>query len=130
VGTITAKDGTRIAYKDWGKGRPILFSHGWPLSGDTWDAQTFFFGQSGYRAIAHDWRGHGKSDQPWSGNDMDQYADDLADLIEKPDLNELVLRPIKYRHCSFRVDGINQNRVGIRMSVPSASPTHANWAYR
>jgi non-heme chloroperoxidase len=89
--SITTKDGTKIAYKDWGKGQPILFSHGWPLASDAWDAQTLFFGQNGYRVIAHDRRGHGQSDQPWNGNTMDQYADDLAELIEKLDLNNLVM---------------------------------------
>jgi non-heme chloroperoxidase len=88
---ITTKDGTRIAYKDWGKGQPILFSHGWPLAGDAWDAQMLFFGQNGYRVIAHDRPGHGKSDQPWDGNNVDQYADDLAELIEKLDLRNLTL---------------------------------------
>ncbi len=88
---VTPKDGTKIAYKDWGKGRPLLFSHGWPLAGDAWDAQMLFFGQNGYRVIAHDRRGHGKSDQPWNGNNMDQYADDLAELIEKLDLRDLIL---------------------------------------
>jgi non-heme chloroperoxidase len=87
----TTKDGTRIAYKDWSNGQPILFSHGWPLAGDAWEAQMLFFGQNGYRVIAHDRRGHGKSDQPWSGNNIDQYADDLAELIEKLDLDDLVL---------------------------------------
>jgi non-heme chloroperoxidase len=91
MSTITTKDETKIAYKDWGKGQPILFSHGWPLTGDAWEAQLLFFGQNGYRAIAHDCRGHGKSDQPWDGNNMDTYADDLAELIEKLDLNDLVL---------------------------------------
>jgi len=91
MSAITTKDGTRIAYKDWGKGQPILFSHGWPLTGDAWEAQMLFFGQNGYRVIAHDRRGHGKSDQPWDGNNMDRYADDLAELIEKLDLNNLVL---------------------------------------
>lgn len=88
---ITTKDGTNIAYKDWGSGQPIVFSHGWPLAGDAWDAQMLFFGQNGYRVIAHDRRGHGRSDQPWNGNTMDQYADDLAELIEKLDLNNVVL---------------------------------------
>ena len=88
---ITTKDGTRIAYKDWGKGQPILFSHGWPLAGDAWEAQMLFFGQNGFRVIAHDRRGHGKSDQPWDGNNMDQYADDLAELIEKLNLKDLIM---------------------------------------
>ncbi|MCK9913066.1 alpha/beta hydrolase [Microbacteriaceae bacterium K1510] len=91
MSSITTKDGTKIAYKDWGKGQPILFSHGWPLAGDAWDAQMLFFGQNGYRVIAHDRRGHGASDQPWNGNNMDQYADDLAELIEKLDLKNLVM---------------------------------------
>jgi non-heme chloroperoxidase len=91
MSTITTKDAIKIAYKDWGKGQPILFSHGWPLTSDAWDAQMLFFGQNGYRVIAHDRRGHGKSDQPWNGNDMDQYADDLAELIESLDLNNLIL---------------------------------------
>jgi len=78
MATITTKDGTTIFYKDWGKGQPIVFSHGWPLSSDDWDAQMLFFGQHGYRVIAHDRRGHGRSMQTWDGNDMDTYADDLA----------------------------------------------------
>nr|WP_206641064.1 alpha/beta hydrolase [Rhizobium leguminosarum] len=88
---ISVKDGTKIAYKDWGKGQPILFSHGWPLAGDAWDAQMLFFGMNGFRVIAHDRRGHGASDQPWDGNNMDQYADDLAELIEKLDLKDLIM---------------------------------------
>jgi len=80
--TITIKDGTQIYYKDWGKGQPIVFSHGWPLTADDWDAQMFFFGQRGFRVIAHDRRGHGRSTQTWDGNDMDTYADDLAALVE------------------------------------------------
>ncbi len=91
MSTITTKDGTRIFYKDWGTGQPILFSHGWPLSADAWDAQLLFFGQNGFRVIAHDRRGHGRSDQPWNGNTMDQYADDLAELIEKLDLKDLIM---------------------------------------
>ena len=84
--TITTKDGVEIFYKDWGSGQPIVFSHGWPLSADDWDAQMLFFGQNGYRVIAHDRRGHGRSTQTWDGNDMDTYADDLAALTEKLDL--------------------------------------------
>ncbi len=88
MATITTKDGTSIFYKDWGprSGQPIVFAHGWPLSSDAWDAQMLFFGANGYRVIAHDRRGHGRSDQPWDGNNMDQYADDLAEMIEKLDL--------------------------------------------
>jgi non-heme chloroperoxidase len=86
MATITTKDGTTIYYKDWGKGQPIVFSHGWPLSADDWDAQMLFFGQHGYRVIAHDRRGHGRSTQTWDGNEMNTYADDLAALTEKLDL--------------------------------------------
>ena len=82
MSTFTAKDGTSIYYKDWGTGPIVTFSHGWPLSADAWDAQMLFLGQHGYRVIAHDRRGHGRSGQTWQGNDMDQYADDLADLME------------------------------------------------
>ena len=83
---ITTKDGTQIYYKDWGNGQPVVFSHGWPLSADSWEAQMLFLGSNGYRCIAHDRRGHGRSGQPWDGNDMDTYADDLSELIEKLDL--------------------------------------------
>jgi non-heme chloroperoxidase len=91
MSTITAKDGTQIYYKDWGKGQPVVFSHGWPLTADAWDAQMLFLSSHGYRTIAHDRRGHGRSGQPWNGNDMDTYADDLATLIEKLDLKNVVL---------------------------------------
>jgi non-heme chloroperoxidase len=90
MSTITTKDGTEIYYKDWGEGQPIVFSHGWPLSADDWDAQMLFFGQHGYRVIAHDRRGHGRSTQTWDGNDMDTYADDLAALTEKLDLKDAI----------------------------------------
>jgi non-heme chloroperoxidase len=89
--TITTKDGTQIFYKDWGKGRPVVFSHGWPLTADAWDAQMVFLGERGYRVIAHDRRGHGRSSQPWNGNDMDTYADDLAALIDSLALKEAIL---------------------------------------
>ena len=88
--TITAKDGAQIYYKDWGTGQPIVFSHGWPLSADDWDAQMLFFGQQGYRVIAHDRRGHGRSTQTWDGNEMDTYADDLATLTEELDLHDAI----------------------------------------
>jgi non-heme chloroperoxidase len=88
--TITTKDGTQIYYKDWGSGQPMVFSHGWPLTADDWDAQMFFFGQHGYRVIAHDRRGHGRSTQTWDGNEMDTYADDLAALTEKLDLKNAI----------------------------------------
>ena len=90
MGNITTKDGAQIFYKDWGKGQPIVFSHGWPLTADDWDAQMLFFGQHGYRVIAHDRRGHGRSTQTWDGNDMDTYADDLAQLTEKLDLKNAI----------------------------------------
>jgi non-heme chloroperoxidase len=88
---ITTKDGTKIYFKDWGTGRPVVFSHGWPLSADAWDAQMIFLGQHGYRVIAHDRRGHGRSEQSWNGNDMDTYADDLANLIEALNLRDATL---------------------------------------
>jgi non-heme chloroperoxidase len=90
MATITTKDGTTIFYKDWGEGQPIVFSHGWPLTADDWDAQMLFFGQRGFRVIAHDRRGHGRSTQTWDGNDMDTYADDLAQLTEKLDLKDAI----------------------------------------
>ena len=91
TGTITTKDRTRIFYKDWGTGQPVVFSHGWPLNADDWDDQLFFVASHGYRAIAHDRRGHGRSGQPWDGNDMDTYADDLAALTDTLDLHDAVL---------------------------------------
>ena len=91
MGMITTRDGTGIYYKDWGAGQPVVFSHGWPLNADAWDDQMFFLASHGYRAIAHDRRGHGRSSQTWDGNDMDTYADDLAELIEALDLHDAVL---------------------------------------
>jgi non-heme chloroperoxidase len=91
MSTITLKDGVTMFYKDWGKGQPIVFCHGWPLSADDWDTQMLFFGQQGYRVIAHDRRGHGRSDQTWDGNDMDTYADDLAQLFDKLDLKNAIM---------------------------------------
>jgi non-heme chloroperoxidase len=88
--TITTKDGTKIFYKDWGSGQPVVFSHGWPLNADAWDDQLFFFASNGYRAIAHDRRGHGRSSQSWAGNDMDTYADDLAALTNELDLKNAI----------------------------------------
>jgi non-heme chloroperoxidase len=88
---ITTKDGTKIYFKDWGTGQPVVFSHGWPLTADAWDAQMLFLGENGYRVIAHDRRGHGRSSQPWYGNEMDTYADDLATLMETLDLRDATL---------------------------------------
>ena len=110
---LTVKDGTTIFYKDWGAGQPIVFSHGWPLNADAWDAQMLFLGQQGYRVIAHDRRSHGRSGQTWEGNEMDTYADDLAALFEALDLKQAVMvghstgggEVVRYlaRHGSSRV---------------------------
>ncbi|MBB3228930.1 non-heme chloroperoxidase [Luteibacter sp. Sphag1AF] len=90
-GTFKTKDGTNIFYKDWGTGPVVVFSHGWPLSADAWDGQMMFLASRGYRVIAHDRRGHGRSDQPFEGNTMDQYADDLAELLDKLDVKDIVM---------------------------------------
>ena len=89
--TITTEDGTQIYYKDWGEGQPVVFSHGWPLNADAWEAQMVFLTQNGYRTIAHDRRGHGRSSQPSGGNEMNTYADDLAALFEELDLKDAVM---------------------------------------
>jgi non-heme chloroperoxidase len=101
MSTITVKDGTTIYYKDWGSGQPIVFSHGWPLSADDWDTQMLFFLKHGYRVIAHDRRGHGRSSQTGDGHDMDHYADDLAALTEHLNLKDA----IHVGHSSGRVAG-------------------------
>jgi non-heme chloroperoxidase len=90
MATITVKDGTQIYYKDWGSGQPVVFSHGWPLSADAFEDQMLYLAERGYRCIAHDRRGHGRSSQPWNGNEMDTYADDLAALVEKLDLKDAI----------------------------------------
>src|SRR5579863_3711701 len=90
MATFTTKDGTEIYYKDWGEGQAIVFSHGWPLSSDAFEDQMMFLAERGYRCIAHDRRGHGRSSQPWQGNEMDTYADDLAELVDELDLEEVI----------------------------------------
>src|SRR5262249_18480915 len=87
---IETEDGTEIYYKDWGSGQPVVFSHGWPLSADAWEDQMLFLADRGYRCIAHDRRGHGRSSQPWEGNEMNTYADDLAALTEELDLEDAI----------------------------------------
>jgi len=130
--TITTQDGTEIFFKDWGAGRPVVLSHGWPLNSDAWDAQMVFLSERGYRVVAHDRRGHGRSSQPSDGNDMDAYADDLAELIEELDLRGIVLvghstgggEVTRYvgRHGTERVAGV----VLVDAVVPRILKTDAN----
>ena len=132
MATFTTSDGTNIFYRDWGAGRPIVFSHGWPLSGDAWAGQMQFLVDRGYRVIAHDRRGHGRSDQPSGGNVMDRYADDLAELIEALELQDIVLvghstgggEVVRYvgRHGTARVAGL----VPISAIPPLMLKTDAN----
>lgn len=133
MAVFKTKDGVSLYYKDWGKGQPVVFSHGWPLSGDAWEDQMMFMANNGFRAIAHDRRGHGRSDQPWTGNDMDTYADDLAQLIEHLGLKEMIMvghstgggEVVRYigRHGSARVaKAILVGAVPPLMANTSANP--------
>jgi non-heme chloroperoxidase len=119
VATITTRDGVEIYYKDWGPrtGQPVILSHGWPLSSDSWESAAFFLANNGFRVITHDRRGHGRSSQPWDGNDMDHYADDLAQLIEALDLKNIILAGFSPAAAKWRATSA--------ATAPSASP---NWA--
>jgi non-heme chloroperoxidase len=134
MSSFNTKDGTQIYYKDWGTGKPVVFCHGWPLSADAWESQMVFLAANNYRCIAHDRRGHGRSSQPWNGNEMDTYADDLSELIETLDLNGLTLvghsagggEVARYigRHGTKRVARV----VLVSAVLPLMLQTHANSA--
>ena len=117
---ITTSDGAQIFYKDWGRGRPIVFSHGWPLNADAWDDQLLFFANNGFRVVAHDRRGHGRSTQTWSGNDMDTYADDLAAVITQLGLLDAVSLDTP------RAGEKSRGTSGVM--ARSASPRWSSWA--
>ena len=129
--TITTRDGTSIYYKDWGTGQPVVLSHGWPLNADSWESQALHLASNGFRVIAHDRRGHGRSSQPWHGNEMDTYADDLAELIEQLDLKNIILvgfstgggEVSRYigRHGTSRVA-----KIGLISAVPPVMVKQAN----
>jgi non-heme chloroperoxidase len=119
---LTVSDGTDIYFKDWGAGQPVVFSHGWPLSADAWDDQMLFLAASGYRCIAHDRRGHGRSSQPWGGNEMNTYADDLLALVESLDLrmpSTSDIRPVAVKSRGISAAMARSGRRKLCSSAPS-----------